>query len=270
MNKVKFISVGVFILFSFILSSSVVQAAPNNAEQIFSLTTVSSAYVTGYNGGFVTKAPDVFNECKDLADILKSKANDYYVVINGKEFKVESYNVLDAPAYDLNDVKYDGFNVNLFVDKNKKNDDNYLSLSCSANTNSVIFAFVGEKFGQKWSDKSDTEQSLSILSVNNNLKKISTKGTFVQNGYNNGWGGFTYTTPWKPVFNSLDKKLVLVSELAKHEPKTFVSEYDAGGFTNYAKCLKSDKPFCFKKVGSKLVMFARTGWGSNTVNFWTK
>lgn len=268
MNKIKFFS-GVLTL-SLLLLPTIAKTAPDNAEQIFSLTTVSGAYIKGYSGGFVTKAPDLFNECKDLVSVLKSKANDYYVVINGKEFKVEAYNVLDAPGYDENDIKYDGFNINLFVDKNKKNDNDYLYLDCAGNSNSVNFAFVGEKFGEKWSDKADIEKSLSILSVNNDLKKISTKGTFVQKGYVNGWGGYTYTTPWKSTFKNFDKTLVLVSELAKHEPKTFVTEYDTGGFVNYNKCLKSDKSFCFKKVGNKLMMFARTGWGSNSVDFWVK
>lgn len=263
-----YLSVSVF-LFMFGFSSPSVQAAPAGVKGVFDLTTVSSAYVRGYSGGFVTKAPDVFNDCKKFVDVLKNKPNDYYVVINGKEFKVGFYNVMDTPSYDENDVKKDGFNVSMFISKNKKTDNNYLSLDCAENTNSVIFAFVGDKFGEKWESKSDTEQSLSILSNESNLKKISTKGTYVQNG-GSEWGGFTYKTPWKPVFNSLDKKLVLVSELANQEPKTFVSEYQVGGFANYAKCLKSNMPFCFKKVGNKLVMFARTGWGSKSVDFWTK
>jgi len=269
MNKIKLYLFG-FLALSFILSSSPAKAAPTDAIGVFDLTTVSTAYVMGYSGGSVTKAPDVFNECKKFADILKNKANDYYVLINGKEFKVGFYNVMYTPSYDFDNVKTDGYSINLFVSKNKKTDNNYLHLDCAENTNSVTFAFIGNQFGQKMENNSDTEKSLFILSNDKKLKKVSTKGTYIQSGYNGGWGGYTYTTPWKSAFSNLDKKLVLVSELAYQEPKTFVSEYQIGGFTNYTKCLKSDKPFCLKKVGNKLVMFSRVGWGSKVVDFWVK
>lgn len=269
MNKIKLLLFS-FLVLIFIFSSAIAKAAPADAVGVFDLTTVSGSNVMGYSGGYVGKAPDVFNACKNFVNTLKTKANDYYVVINGKEFKVGSYNIMYTPSYDFDNVKTDGYNINLFVSKNKKTDNNYLYLDCSAFNNSVNFAFVGNQFGEKIENDPGTEYSLFIFSNDKKLKKISTKGTYAQGGYNGGWGGYTYTTPWKSVFNNLDKKLVSVSELAYQEPKTFVSEYKIGGFGNYTTCLKSDKPFCFKKSGNKLVMFSRVGWGSKVVDFWVK
>src|SRR3989339_872782 len=212
----------------------------------------------------------IYSDQADYNQCVKDE-NPYCIKMsgNGGSFNVGSYVVMQTPSYNFEGVKSDGYSISLILEKNQKELKNYLSLSCGADMKKVDFTFVGDKLGVKDQNDPKYDKKLTITKIENKLKKIATKGAYKQIS-GSEWGGYTYTTPWKSTFNGLDKKLVLVSEVRKNDGSTVTAQYVKGGFSNYTKCLKSNMPFCFKKVGNKLVMFARIGYGSKIVNFWTK
>src|SRR3989339_80159 len=239
------------------------------SDTIFDFLAEDGNWNAGYWGGTTRYNDDVYDQCVKFVDILKNKSYSYMISVNGGSFNVGSYVVMQTPSYNFEGVKSDGYSISLILEKNQKELKNYLSLSCGADMKKVDFTFVGDKLGVKDQNDPKYDKKLTITKIENKLKKIATKGAYKQIS-GSEWGGYTYTTPWKSTFNGLDKKLVLVSEVRKNDGSTVTAQYVKGGFSNYTKCLKSNMPFCFKKVGNKLVMFARIGYGSKIVNFWTK
>src|SRR3989339_74146 len=207
------------------------------------------------------------SESKALAEAVKTQANDYYIVVNGKEFKASRASVVLTSTFDAKKVMKDEYSINFYANKEKNIENEYLSVLCSENTNSILFNYNGTKLGD-WSEVATTERSFFTYTKSKNLKKISTAGTFVQSDKNGGMGGYTYTTPWKSDFNNLNKRLVLVTESDNADSKTSVSEHIYSDQADYNQCVKDENPYCIKKSGNFLVMFVNSGVGSKKIDFW--
>jgi hypothetical protein len=257
---------GVLLIMSlFLLIPSESKAIPLDAKQNFSMTTVVAL---NKSGGVVNNAQiEVYNECKALAEAVKTQANDYYIVVNGKEYKAGRASVVLASTFDAKKVMKDEYSINFNVNKEKNIENEYLSVLCSENTNSILFNYNGTKLGG-WSEVATTERSFFTYTKSKNLKKISTAGTFVQSDKNGGMGGYTYTTPWKSDFNNLNKRLVLVTESDNVDSKTSVSEHVYSDQADYNQCVKDENPYCIKKSGNFLIMFVNSGVGSKKIDFW--
>ncbi len=245
------------------------EVVSSNEDEILDIVAEGEYRNADYWGGSTVENEYAYNQCIKFIDSLKNKSLDYTVFVNDGEFDVKSYLVLDTPQVDSNGVKTAGYTINLNTAKSLKDLNNFVSMSCRKDTHGVSFTYLGEDLGVTDLNSSTNFKRLTVVASKNNLKKVATKGSFKQ-ATSGEWGGYVYTTPWKSSFNNLGKKLVTVSELRYDDKSTAVSQYEIGGFPNYNKCLKSEKPYCLKKVGNKLVMFARVGHGSKLINFWVK